>query len=244
MLSWQGSGGFSIDAAVRIEGEDRAGVERLLRYCARPPFALERLSAPGGIVSLASPESRLVYRLPKPSLDGRTELVLSPIELLTRLVRFIPPPRLHRHRYHGVLAPNAGLRAAVIHIGRLEAEMPTPQLSDPGRQCSVDVEAARPSKPARIRWATLLARIYEVLPLLCPACGGQMKILAFLTDPPIVFAILEHLELPHAPPPISPARAPPQGDFLFDQSPASDPTQAEPIPEFVFDQSLHADSDA
>jgi hypothetical protein len=82
--------------AVRIEGEDRAGVERLLRYCARPPFALERLWAPGGIVSLASPESRLVYRLPtkggvpKPTPDGRTELVLSPIELLTRLVRFVP----------------------------------------------------------------------------------------------------------------------------------------------------------
>ena len=96
MLSWQGSGGFSIDASVRIEGEDRAGVERLLRYCARPPFALERLWAPGGIVSLASPESRLVYRLPtkggvpKPTPDGRTELVLSPIELLTRLVRFVP----------------------------------------------------------------------------------------------------------------------------------------------------------
>ena len=31
MLSWQGSGGFSIDASVRIEGEDPAGVERLLR---------------------------------------------------------------------------------------------------------------------------------------------------------------------------------------------------------------------
>jgi hypothetical protein len=28
---------------VRIEGPDRAGLERLLRYCARPPFALERL---------------------------------------------------------------------------------------------------------------------------------------------------------------------------------------------------------
>ena len=48
MLSWRGSGGFSIDASVRIEGEDRAGVERLLRYCAGPPFALERLYAPGG----------------------------------------------------------------------------------------------------------------------------------------------------------------------------------------------------
>ena len=30
MLSWQGSGGLSIDASVRIEGEERAGVERLL----------------------------------------------------------------------------------------------------------------------------------------------------------------------------------------------------------------------
>ena len=91
MLSWQGSGGFSIDASVRIHGGDRAGVERLLRYCARPPFALERLYAPGGIVSLSSPESRLVYRLPKPAPDGRTELLLSPIQLLERIARFIPP---------------------------------------------------------------------------------------------------------------------------------------------------------
>ena len=57
MLAWQGSGGFSIDASVDIQGEDRAG---LLRCCARPPFALERLHAPGGIVSLTSPESLLV----------------------------------------------------------------------------------------------------------------------------------------------------------------------------------------
>ena len=37
MLSWQGSGGFSIDASVRIQGEDRAGVER-------PGTVLGRLS--------------------------------------------------------------------------------------------------------------------------------------------------------------------------------------------------------
>jgi hypothetical protein len=28
---------------VRIGARDRAGLERLLRYCARPPFALKRL---------------------------------------------------------------------------------------------------------------------------------------------------------------------------------------------------------
>ncbi len=84
----------------------------------------------------------------------------------------------------------------------------------------------------------LLARNYEVLPLLCPACGGHMKILAFLTDPPVVTAILVHLELPHQTPLISPARGPPQGDLLLDQTPAFDPTDAEPVPDFVFDQSL------
>ncbi len=40
---WAHGGGFSVDASVRIEGADRAGRERLLRYCARPPFALEHL---------------------------------------------------------------------------------------------------------------------------------------------------------------------------------------------------------
>jgi len=42
MLAWD-NGGFSLDASVRIGENDRAGLERLLRYCARPPFALERL---------------------------------------------------------------------------------------------------------------------------------------------------------------------------------------------------------
>ena len=84
----------------------------------------------------------------------------------------------------------------------------------------------------------LLARIYEVLPLLCPVCGGPMRILSFITDPPVVVAILEHLELPHRPPPISPARGPPQGDLHLDQTAAFDPTEAEPVPDFVFDQSL------
>jgi flagellar biosynthesis protein len=35
MAGWDHGGGFSVDAAVRIEGNDRAGLERLLRYCAR-----------------------------------------------------------------------------------------------------------------------------------------------------------------------------------------------------------------
>ena len=58
MAGWDHGGGFSLDASVRIEGQDRAGLQRLLGYCARPPFALERLE------QIA--DDRLVYRFPRP----------------------------------------------------------------------------------------------------------------------------------------------------------------------------------
>ena len=65
--------GFSLDASVRIAAWDRAGLERLLRYCARPPFALERLEL--------LDDERIIYRLPKPQRDGTTALTLRPLEL-------------------------------------------------------------------------------------------------------------------------------------------------------------------
>jgi len=37
MGQWAHGGGFSVDGSVRIEAADRAGRERLLRYCARLP---------------------------------------------------------------------------------------------------------------------------------------------------------------------------------------------------------------
>jgi hypothetical protein len=43
MLTWENSG-FSLDQEVRIGARDRAGLDRLPLYCARPSFALERFS--------------------------------------------------------------------------------------------------------------------------------------------------------------------------------------------------------
>ena len=76
MLTWE-HGGFSLDACVCIAVHDRAGLERLLRCCARPPFALERIEHVN--------EDRIVYRLPKPQRDGRTALSLTPLKLIDHL---------------------------------------------------------------------------------------------------------------------------------------------------------------
>ena len=100
-------------------------LEHLLRYCARPPFALERLSvirdADGRII-------RIRYVLPRHKAanwvgpgrgrkstrpDATGIVALTPFEFLDRLANLVPPPRKHRHRYHGVFAPNHKLRRAV-----------------------------------------------------------------------------------------------------------------------------------
>ncbi len=93
-----------------IEAHDRDGLERLLRYCARPAFARDRLREidPG----------HLVYTSVKPGPGGSRSLLLTPLELLDRLAALIPPPRQHRHRYYGVLAPNSPLRAAVTALAQ------------------------------------------------------------------------------------------------------------------------------
>jgi hypothetical protein len=107
-------------------------LEHLLRHCARPPFALERLSV------IRGPDGRITrirYVLPrhkaanwvgpgrgrKSTRPGANDVVeLAPFGFLDRLADLIPPPRKHRHRYHGVFAPNHPLRPAVTALAERE----------------------------------------------------------------------------------------------------------------------------
>ena len=66
-------------------------------------------------------------------------------------------------------------------------------------------------------WAMLMARIYEVLPLVCARCGSAMTIIAFITDQDSITRILEHIGEPSSPPAVSPARC--QDPFPYDQGP-------------------------
>ena len=62
--------------------------------------------------------------------------------------------------------------------------------------------------PAHYLWAVLIARVYEVFRLLCPMCGGQIRLNAFITEGAQIRKILEHIGVDSEPPRISPrARA-------------------------------------
>jgi hypothetical protein len=64
-------------------------------------------------------------------------------------------------------------------------------------------------------------------PLRCPMCGGQMHLIAFITEGVQIRRILDHIGVDSEPPRIPPARAPPLWDECGDEQ-SDDGAQIEP----------------
>ena len=175
--------GFSLHAAVRCGAEQRKQLEQLCCYITRPALANERLSRNG--------KGQVVLRLKSPYRDGTTHIVMQPQEFMQRLAALVPRPRPHLIRFHGVLAPNAKLRAAVV------ADLVQPA-SKPAR-------GHAHGQAARMSWARLLKRVFDIDVERC-ACGGQLKIIAAIEDPVVIVRILAHLGVAARAPPRAPAR--------------------------------------
>ena len=60
--------------------------------------------------------------------------------------------------------------------------------------------------PARIDWARLLKRVFDINLEHCPQCSGDLKIIAAIEEPAVIVRILTHLGLPARAPPRSPSR--------------------------------------
>ena len=160
--------------------------------------------------------------------------MLTPLELIDKIAALAPRPRTHRHRYYGVLAPNAPLRAAVTALA--------PAAVPPAPTTSVaNDEEPRHRAAARYLGAMLLARIYEAFPLACPICHAEMRIIAFIDEADTVKKILEHIGESSQPPRIAPARGPPPWEAAGAEQAGNDPpwdASAQPAPEIDFDQRI------
>jgi len=110
----------------------------------------------------------------------------------------VPRPRLHLIRFHGVLAPNAKVRALMVprapEDATGESEVPA---TGPG--CTH-------SRAARISWARLLKRVFQIDLEHCPNCGGQLKIIAAILESAVIERVLTHLGLQARALPRVPAR--------------------------------------
>ena len=166
IISWRHTG-FNVHS--RVRAETRKVAERVGKYMIRPLLSPERLS-------LDEKEGRLCYRYGKePEEIERMDY----LEFIARVTSHIPDKGQVTVRYFGLYA-NA-------HRGKVkkasQAAFPLPMVEDELRPIAAK------------GWAEMIRKVYEVDPLVCPQCGGTMKVVAFITDFPVVDRIINHLKL-------------------------------------------------
>ena len=221
MRSWPHSG-FSVDQSVYLPAGDRAGIERLIGYMTRCPFSLSRLvkvTETGQVIYKAEKDACRAF--PDPQDDELARGPSGTSRSSTRWNSWPSSPSIFRRR---VRTPDPLLRL-VLEQG--------PGNAPQGRRAAAAaLEPAAASSsgdagpaPARSRssqtWAMLIKRLYEIDPLACPECGGQMKVVAFIEPPQadVIEKILRHCGLWN---PSSP-RAPPAKDgWVHDPDDPSD----------------------
>ena len=176
--------GFSVDAGVCIEATTALRWSVCCAIAPVHPFAMERLQGRQRVdLPLRQAAQRTPQRLPMTDVVPGQTSCTTPLELIDRYCRPGTPPRTHRHRYFGVLAPNSPLRDVVTAMAQALAQVAavpadpatTGNCSQSPRSMAMLVTASRttprpeppppPKRPAHYLWAVLIARIYEVFRL-------------------------------------------------------------------------------
>ena len=174
MLSWRHSG-FHVYIGDRITPSDKLGLGNLARYIIRACFSQERMVYVP-VEDSADGIAKVVYT----SKDGKSRKVFTALDWLARLTTHIPGRYEQTVRYYGWYSNKSrGMRKQAGTDETIPAVMPNDMSS----------------KDSRKNWARLIQKIYEVDPLVCPKCHGEMKIISFIEEFDVIEKILRHLNL-------------------------------------------------
>jgi hypothetical protein len=227
MMPWRHHSGFGIDRSVVLAAGDTKGLERVARYMMRCPFSLARLlkvNEQGQVIYRA--EKPHCHRFPEPAAQSllpgvsRNFQVFEPLDFIAELTQHIPGPREHLSRRFGWYSNRVR--------GRRAKDAASAGAGDGG--CPVEDGPAPDRRECRRRWAALIKRVYEVDPMVCPACGHPMTVVSFInpSQRDVIGKILTHCGLHQrscrAPPP------PPSTSPLHELTYVSDPQFADAPP--------------
>jgi hypothetical protein len=157
VVAWRHPG-FSAHVGERIAAEDKQRLEDTATYLVRNPLSLKKLVYLDG-------QQAVLYRSKLNPFLGRNFEAMDPVEWLARMSDHIPDPGQHRTLFYGEYA------------NRVRSE-PEPAEAD-----TSPVPAQPPRKRCSPSWARLIAKVYQVDPLLCVRCGQGMSIVAFVIKP-------------------------------------------------------------
>ena len=177
-IQCQRHSGFSAWVGEAIEAEDTDARLFVSRYIDKGPVATSKVELDGDIVSYLHDS------------DFHPAAEFDPLEFLAAVSVQIPNKWEQLTRHYGYYST----RKRGERKKKQEAEQP---------QELVILEPL-PKRKATSTWASLIKKVYNVDPLICSKCGGNMKIVAFITDSREITKIMKHLNVPpyRAPPPI------------------------------------------
>lgn len=236
-------GGFNLHAGRRVSADDRAGLERLLRYILHPALAHDRLEWTAG--------GNVLLRFTRPWKNGVDSMVLEPKNLIARLVPLVPRPGTHQVRHYGLFGSRAELRRLVVPpraTGVVQMAMfdrrgkpatrarhedsPEHQPDTASESTSAATSETETTVPQTTATSTALplAPLAKLLPMpwaeavrrmgdynveTCPRCGARLAPVVVVLDPDEIRRTLE-LRAPAAQLPLlsqAPSRGPPRGQL-------------------------------
>ena len=183
--------GFNLHAGVRVGRNQRGRLERLCRYIARPPLALDRLTQRS--------DGKIILTLKRAWSDGTHALVFAPEAFVERLCALVWKPRVNTVHYHGVFAPGSSWRAEIVPSG-LRRQRQSMERRACGKRLGINE-----------RWTPWLSMLSHVFgnDERCPGCGKNAWVYDAVLGPWRVRRELMALGIEREPRTFAPARAPP-----------------------------------
>ena len=179
-----------------IGANERKNLEKLLAYGARGAFSNQRLS----LKDPTNDGGDLVYTLKSRWTDGTEAILISPPEMVEKLVALIPPPYIHMSRYFGVLSSHSKWRRKIVLRPHVKKGF---------------VATGTGTDTTRMTWSKLLQRVFKIDIDRCPRCEKKLspESREVVTSLPLIAAILRALRLAGCAPARASPRRPYQGLF-------------------------------
>jgi len=184
LMKWRHSG-FSIDNGLRISRYDEKGRESVAQYILRNPFSLDKMT-------YNDKNGTVIYR--SKMTHGRNKKNFKAYEaeeFIAAITQHIPGKSFQMIRYYGWYSNKSRgmrLKQGIVRPGDEPLENDT-------EVEIIDVSEYKPKRTPSKTWRECIRKIWEADPLVCPKCGGEMKIISFITEASVIQQILEHLNL-------------------------------------------------
>ena len=216
LMKWRHSG-FSVHNKARVARDDEKGRVALAQYIIRNTFSLEKLT-------YNRETGTVIYRSKMSQGKSKKNFqIYTAEEFIAAITQHIPEKSFQMVRYYGWYSNKSrGLREkqGIATTGDDSQEKPEDHVE------IIDVSEYKPRRIPSKQWRDCIKKIYETDPLCCPKCGGEMKIISFITDQELIRQILKHLRLWMP----TPSRDPPNTNFS--------PKNHEPVYELFDDLSV------